>query len=390
MDRRSLLADDETPQDRRENVFGDENEVEDFDFVADGFRPGMEAVSQTATTATTTRHDHDTAEPPSRTASVHYAPFTERFVGSRNSIRKSRSAANPFASPEDGEGDVEGQRSGLSFEPDDVRRSISSASSAMYARTHSPRFGASAGPSHPYNMYPQGTVVRSMSTTTTSTAVAPGRRSSTRAAPQHPYAMYPQGVDEDHVDVDEDDDLIQENPVPVGFSGIGNSYRRRMGPDGEEQDIIGADGHTEQLPPYSRYPEDGPEKVPLLVPTQLHSRAPVHGTDPGMALMHTAIQPTQSPQPRQSMTDESNLERPQSMSRLALISSRSSVSSAQLSGKKSWSEKSWKERRRTNIGFGIKLWMVWLALGIIVFVLCVVGGMAAGFLAGKKQSQQNQ
>lgn len=54
-----------------------------------------------------------------------------------------------------------------------------------------------------------------------------------------------------------------QSAIPVGFPGLNNGYRRVLGPDGEEQDIIGPDGHTEQLPPYSRYPEEGPTKASL-------------------------------------------------------------------------------------------------------------------------------
>jgi hypothetical protein len=42
----------------------------------------------------------------------------------------------------------------------------------------------------------------------------------------------------------------------VGFPGTADPYQRRLGPEGEEAaDLIGPDGHTEQLPPYTRYPE---------------------------------------------------------------------------------------------------------------------------------------
>jgi hypothetical protein len=47
----------------------------------------------------------------------------------------------------------------------------------------------------------------------------------------------------------------------VGFPGMRQQYARRLGPDGEEaDDIIGPDGHAEQLPPYSRYPLAEPTK----------------------------------------------------------------------------------------------------------------------------------
>jgi hypothetical protein len=46
-------------------------------------------------------------------------------------------------------------------------------------------------------------------------------------------------------------------PVPVGFPGLNNNYQRRLGPEGEEiAGIIGPDGHTEELPPYTQYPDE--------------------------------------------------------------------------------------------------------------------------------------
>ena len=40
-----------------------------------------------------------------------------------------------------------------------------------------------------------------------------------------------------------------------------------MGPDGEDaDDLIGPDGHTEQLPPYTKYPNDLPPKERISIP----------------------------------------------------------------------------------------------------------------------------
>lgn len=64
--------------------------------------------------------------------------------------------------------------------------------------------------------------------------------------------MYPQNT---LPEAESSDTLIA--PVPVGFPGLNNNYQRRLGPDGEEiADIIGPDGHTEQLPPYTKYPDE--------------------------------------------------------------------------------------------------------------------------------------
>ncbi|KAL9027419.1 MAG: hypothetical protein Q9196_004050 [Gyalolechia fulgens] len=51
------------------------------------------------------------------------------------------------------------------------------------------------------------------------------------------------------------------SPVPVGFPGRPHIYRRRLGPDVEDaDDLVGPDGYTEQLPPYTRYPDGIPPK----------------------------------------------------------------------------------------------------------------------------------
>lgn len=45
--------------------------------------------------------------------------------------------------------------------------------------------------------------------------------------------------------------------IPVGFANNTDPYQRRLGPEGEEiAGIIGPDGHTEELPPYTRYPDE--------------------------------------------------------------------------------------------------------------------------------------
>jgi hypothetical protein len=375
MDGRSLLDGDTTPTREQRNVFDDEFEVEDFDLVADGFRPGQS-------------HDRDERQAgaseeaePVRTVSAQYARGSIIAPPSRDSTRKSRGQENPFVSPEDEEElPLERTPSG-NFIP---QRSVSSASSSQFASTDSVRFGA-AGPSHPYGMYPQGTVARTPSAATQSTA-RPSRHSTTRYAPgpQHPYALYPQGVGDDLDDAD-----TAQNPVPVGFLGQGQAFQRRRGPDGEEQDILGDYGHLEQLPPYTRYPEDGPEKAPLLdvpsPPTALHSRAPVLGTDPAMSLMHNQMLPAQ-----QSMTDESNLQRQNSrLSRLTgdEESPVDASASDSLLTKKSWSDKSWHEKRKTRF-FGVPCWWSLVVVGVIVFIGAILGGALGGFAAGQKSGQK--
>lgn len=353
--------------------------------MTDGFRPGQSHDREGGRQS----HEHDETV---RTVSAQYATGAVVSAGpSRNSTRKSRGRENPFSSPEDGDEHPLRRTASGNFVPDIAQRSVSSASSTQYAGSNTPRFGTD-GPSHPYGMYPQGTVARTLSMATTSTA-QPTRQSSSRyaAGPQHPYSLYPQGVSDDFTD---DDTSTAQNPVPVGFLGT-QQFRRQRGPDGEEQDILGDYGHIEQLPPYTRYPEDGPEKAPLLdvpaPPTALHSRAPVLGSDPGMSLMHTQILPPQQQQP-QSMTDESDLQRQNSrLSRLSQMpdppDDEDTTAETSLLSKKSWSEKSWSERRKTRF-CGIPFWVVIAFVMIVVFAGGILGGALGGFAAGQKSGSK--
>jgi hypothetical protein len=125
-----------------------------------------------------------------------------------------------------------------------ITRSSSVSTDNPLMRPESPYQGPT-GPSHPYHMYPQNTrLARTASVATTSTN--PG--------PTHPYGMYPQNI------VPESESIhgsVPASSIPVGFPGHGADYQRRLGPDGEEAaDIIGPLGHTEQLPPYTKYPNE--------------------------------------------------------------------------------------------------------------------------------------
>ncbi|KAG8423500.1 hypothetical protein J3458_000388 [Metarhizium acridum] len=104
-------------------------------------------------------------------------------------------------------------------------------------------YQGSTPPSHPYQMYPQ----RTYSNATSSTG--PSETLDGTRGPAHPYALYTQSITTL-------EDATQQR-IPVGFNGMGNGYRRQIGPDGEDAgDLIGPLGHMEELPPYSRYPEE--------------------------------------------------------------------------------------------------------------------------------------
>ncbi|TLD28741.1 hypothetical protein PspLS_03227 [Pyricularia sp. CBS 133598] len=113
-----------------------------------------------------------------------------------------------------------------------------------------------SGPSHPYTLYRQDIGLnRSLSVNTTSTARPSPEQSFMRpTGPVHPYGQYAQNT----VGIDQ---IVAGPGLAGGFGGFPgiatDSYRRRLGPDGEEiGGLIGPHGHTEELPPYTRYPDE--------------------------------------------------------------------------------------------------------------------------------------
>jgi hypothetical protein len=228
--------------------------------VSDGFRP---ANANANDGHHGDRPNHDANDTIQRHTSTSKPPPESdlRRTATRNSTAKVRDSTAHDSRPQ-----AMHNRGPSSPSPLAHRMSVSSTGS--FATTSNGDNPFETGPSHPYGMYPQHTMARTSSVATASTDRQP-HRSMSLQRPTHPYAMYSQsGIDEDM-----DEPLptepahpplppIQTN-IPLGFPGHGNGYHRVLGPDGEEQDIIGPDGHTEQLPPYSRYPEEGPTKASL-------------------------------------------------------------------------------------------------------------------------------
>lgn len=132
-------------------------------------------------------------------------------------------------------------------DPGMSRVSSASSDSQPFVRSEGPYQGPS-GPSHPYGVYTQNAgLTRTLSVATSSTTPMPESAFASAPGPMHPYGMYMQGT------IDE----ITSDPVaiPVGFAGRANQYQHAPGSTGDEiADIVGPDGHTEQLPPYSREP----------------------------------------------------------------------------------------------------------------------------------------
>ncbi|KAK4105169.1 hypothetical protein N658DRAFT_503354 [Parathielavia hyrcaniae] len=211
-----------------------DNDDEDYDLavagmVADGFRP--------------THSNGRTAPSTPSLASASTATLhAEGSPASTSSDGRPKSTAKP---------QVPQYILSIRNDPSTLTRSTSnSTESTLYATADSPYQGPS-GPSHPYQMYPQNVrLARTLSVATSSTM--PSSESSYRGprGPSYPYGLYPQtnAVEPD---------VEPPAAIPLGFRGLPDQYQRRIGPEGEDvADLIGPDGHTEQLPPYTRYPDE--------------------------------------------------------------------------------------------------------------------------------------
>lgn len=116
-------------------------------------------------------------------------------------------------------------------------------------RAQSPYRGPSA-PSQPYAIYPQ--VTRASSIASASTVQPQERPFVATGGPEHPYAMYQNTVPEEE-DVDDE----HSAHVPLAFGGSASGLRNGSSTSGNDTgDIVGTDGHVEQLPPYSRYADN--------------------------------------------------------------------------------------------------------------------------------------
>lgn len=252
---RNAASDDDRNSVRYSNpdIFSDEFALGPLD-IADGFPPPSHGDATPSVPAIPPRRSERQPryfQPPAETP-------LETYRRSKGSQSQSQSQpfgnGNPFALRQDARNTRrEPSMASVSDTSNLPQRTVSTGSSFTIPRTQSPYQGA-MGPSHPYGMYPQDIgLTRTSSAATHSTTRAPDRLYADPNGPTHPYGMYPQNtVPEGAVSPMTE----QAPPIPVGFSGLGRNYRRRFGPEGEEaDDMIGPDGHTEQLPPYSPYPD---------------------------------------------------------------------------------------------------------------------------------------
>ncbi|KAF9739882.1 hypothetical protein PMIN06_006047 [Paraphaeosphaeria minitans] len=399
MDRRSNDDEGKPPHPPpNPDVFDDENALDpdEDDFmpsVSDGFRPVDEG-----------RHDHpfqDEIEPlrPHMAQNKSTEGTDLRRMATRNSIAKVPYGLDTTW-PNDSPRGAHQRGPSSPATPLQHRASVSSTASFATMATSDGPFGS--GPSHPYGMYPQNTMVRNVSISTMSPRQQPPAIPQLQTGPSHPYGMYPQNVVEDEPPVP-----VVQTAIPVGFPGINNGFHRQIGPDGEEQDIVGPFGHTEQLPPYSRYPEEGPTKASMAAEA---SATPLEASSNPMAGSDTLLMDAAPPAPPSPVSPVSPLapiapaflpqQRPETQTgnvapRPATTSESASllttttddgVVAEKVESEPSIRKQSWRRKRLWGkVPVTVALFML-----ILLLIFAVVLGAAVGTFLTKNKDKSNQ
>ncbi|MCJ1399462.1 hypothetical protein MMC11_002664 [Xylographa trunciseda] len=229
----------------------------------------------------------------------------------------------------------------------------------------SPYQGAT-GPSHPYAMYPQDTTPNR--TSTLSSIRPPERSYNGPDGPMHPYGMYPQNT---ALEPETSPGNAFVPIAPVGFPGLGQHYTRRLGPDGEEaDDIIGPDGHTEQLPPYTKYPDAA------LTKERYAPNAPDSEESPASPLTRSDTPAVQGLMDETQISDDENVE--------------INVAAAEAASQPVWrgtARQRWTRRskKRTCCG-AVPRWAVILIVVLAVLLAAVLGGVIGRWVS---QSHNN-
>jgi hypothetical protein len=243
--------------------------------------------------------------------------------------------------------------------------------------------------------------------------------------PAHPYALYQQTTFEEPEETEE----APAQSIPIGFTAVQSRYRRRAGPDGEELEVIGPDGHTEQLPPYSRYPEAGPippkaamadvspvnsvndvggsptiagpAGPPSMIgtPTTAHV-SPVIPSAPGTPYIsrnntddfRSPIQYHLSEQSNLAQVDSPQLQNaPPTQSSASSSDARALQSSASsLAEEKKRGSGGWSSIKRKRVLCGVPVWVVVVIFLLILCLAIIAGGVLGGMLTHARERKQHK
>lgn len=201
--------------------------------------------------------------------------------------------------------------------------------------------------------------------------------------PMQPYGMYPQNT----VPEDEVSPVDGITPAPVGFPGLGQDYRRRFGPDGEEAaDLVGPDGHTEQLPPYTRYPNDLPPKddIAAAPPAALSAVSPVppvaaHGNHPENSQDTLTAAQSNISETRSPTVDDSSTQ----------LNQPPANAPAQPDESGNFKESITEKSRRRVCWDRLPIWAVVLLLLVVGILIGAVIGGVLGHKAGQEKATES-
>ncbi|KAK4697193.1 hypothetical protein P7C71_g860, partial [Lecanoromycetidae sp. Uapishka_2] len=171
-------------------------------------------------------------------------------------------------------------------------------------------------------------------------------------------------------------------PIVAGFPGRGQNYERRLGPEGEDvDDLIGPDGYTEQLPPYSRYANNVPPKYTSGIES-LRRSAPEQAVPP---------QDSQETLHSSQTRDETGLVNPFADSSTQLDSTSNSPESP-VPPKDEGGHFKERVRQRSKRKVCCGLVPCWL-LAIIIIVICLavlLGGVIGGVIAHERGEEKGR
>ena len=257
-------------------------------------------------------------------------------------------------------------------------------------------------PSHAYHMYGQANrPQRAVSVATASSFNMPAERTySGPSGPAHPYALYPQNT------VPVDDAPVLNANIPIGFNNLaGQQYQRRIGPDGEDvADLIGPHGHTEELPPYTKYPDEAyarkmrenrplSERAPSISSGGPRESVDVVGAGGiGLATRNPEFSSNEELSPRAPSSTQTSRE----STRLSAVSTHSAapvtIPNPELSEKPPELEiidPRWKKRARNKVCGIVPVWALCLAISVIVAVALLLG-ITLGIVLNNKAEDRRE
>lgn len=218
-------------------------------------------------------------------------------------------------------------------------------------------YSGTTGPSHPYAMYPQVGVGRSPSVTSTSTGRLTEPVDSN--SPQHPYSLYRQNVIVD--------EYMDETAIPLGFPGHNRGYQiPSLQRENELGDIVGPDGHTEQLPPYSRYPEGMASKEALP-----HQRVIEASSDQNEINSPRYVEPSMTETSSRTLVSQPSPEQ----------STHTIAGDAPPTGVMAFEEKL-QRKAKQRVCCDLPIWTLILVAVVLVVFACI-GGAIGGVLGAK-------